>query len=86
MKKVTIRIPKKNRETLNIHTDFIRLDSALKLASLVESGGMAKEIIQDGDVKVNHVKCLQRGKKLRGGDLFEFNGRIFEVKDERKEP
>ena len=86
MKKVTIRIPKKQHEIVNIHTDFIRLDSALKLASLVESGGMAKEIIQDGAVKVNHVKCLQRGKKLRNGDLFEFDGRIFEVKDERKEP
>lgn len=85
MKKVTIRIPKKKHEIINIHTDFIRLDSALKLASLVESGGMAKEIIQDGLVRVNHVKCLQRGKKLRVGDLFEFDGRLFEVGNECKE-
>ena len=85
MKKVTIRIPKRPHEPLLIHTEFIRLDSALKLAGLVESGGTAKEIIRDGAVKVNHVRCLQRGKKLRSGDLFEFDGRLFEVRNECKE-
>ena len=84
--KVTLKIPKRPREPLMIHTDFIRLDSALKLASLVESGGMAKEIILDGAVKVNFVVCTQRGKKLREGDTFEFDGRLFEVKHERQEP
>ena len=84
--KVTLKIPKRQHEPLPIHTEYIRLDSALKLAALVESGGMAKELILDGAVRVNHVKCLQRGKKLREGDVFEFDGRIFEVTNERKEP
>ena len=84
--KVTLKIPKREKEPLYIHTEFIRLDSALKLADLVGSGGLAKELIQDEAVKVNHAVCTQRGKKLRPGDLFEFEGRLFEVKDESREP
>lgn len=51
-----------------IETEFIRLDSLLKLASLVETGGQAKWMIQNGDVLVNQEVCTQRGKKIRPGD------------------
>ena len=58
-----------------IKEDFIRLDSALKLASLVSTGGHAKIVIQSGEVKVNGEICTQRGKKLRKGDRAEFEGK-----------
>lgn len=64
---------------LSIKEDFIRLDSAMKLANLVNSGGHAKIIIQNGEVKVNGEVCLQRGKKLRKGDKAEFENFGFEI-------
>ncbi len=64
---------------ISIKEDFIRLDSAMKLANLVNSGGHAKMIIQNGEVKVNGEVCLQRGKKLRKGDKAEFENFGFEI-------
>ena len=69
-----------NFEKIKIKEDFIRLDSAMKLANLVVTGGHAKMVIQDGEVKVNGEICTMRGKKLREGDKVEFeeNGFIIE--------
>ena len=44
----------------------------MKLAGLVSTGGQAKILIQDGEVKVNGEICTLRGKKLRPGDTAEF--------------
>ena len=57
-----------------IHTEFIKLEAALKLANAVPSGGMAKNMILDGLVKVNGEVCTMRGKKLYPGDTVEFMG------------
>lgn len=62
---------------LSIKEYFIRLDSAMKLAGLVSTGGHAKNVIQNGEVKVNGEICLERGKKLKSGDKAEFNGNGF---------
>ena len=62
---------------LSIREDFIRLDSAMKLAGLVSTGGHAKTVIQNGEVKVNGEVCLLRGKKLKSGDKAEFDGNGF---------
>lgn len=64
---------------ISIKEDFIRLDSAMKLADMVVTGGHAKMVIQDGDVKVNGEVCTMRGKKLRKGDKVEFEGNGFEI-------
>lgn len=77
--KIKVRIADKKHERLQIVTDFIRLDSALKLANAVSSGGEAKTVVLDSMVKVNGEVCLQRGKKLREGDSFEFSGVVYEV-------
>lgn len=61
-------------ETITITTEYIKLDSLLKLAAITETGGMAKEIILAGEVKVNGEVCLMRGKKLRTGDVVELDG------------
>ena len=62
------------RETVSIETEFIKLDSLLKLANVVGSGGEAKIIIQEGEVKVNGEVCTMRGKKIRPGDIVELGG------------
>lgn len=61
-------------KTIAITTPFIKLDSLLKLADLVQSGGEAKTVIQDGQVTVNGEVCTQRGRKLRPGDRVTFDG------------
>ncbi len=68
-----------NFEKISIKEDFIRLDSAMKLANMVVTGGHAKFVIQDGEVKVNNEVCTMRGKKLRPGDKVTFDGQGFEI-------
>lgn len=53
---------------IKIKDDFIKLDSLLKFSSVVSTGGEAKMIILDGEVKVNGETCLMRGKKIHKGD------------------
>ena len=62
-------------QKIKIKEEFIRLDSALKFANFVSTGGHAKIVIQDGEVKVNGEICTQRGKKLRNGDTVEYGGK-----------
>ena len=54
--------------SVSIDTEYIKLDSLLKLAGAVSTGGEAKLLIQDGRVAVNGETCTRRGKKLRPGD------------------
>ena len=62
---------------ITIKEDFIRLDSAMKLADMVVTGGHAKIVIKNGEVKVNGEVCLMRGKKLHKGDKVEFENDGF---------
>ena len=62
------------KETVAISTEFIKLDALLKYAGLVNSGGEAKTLIQEGDVLVNGEVCTMRGKKLRPGDRATIDG------------
>lgn len=64
---------------IKITTDFIKLDSFLKLASAVSTGGHAKMVITGGEVKVNGQVCIMRGKKLHEGDIVEFEGITYKV-------
>ena len=66
-------------ERITIKEDFIKLDSALKLANLVVTGGHAKIVIQNGEVKVNGEVCTMRGKKLYKGDKVEFENNGFVI-------
>ena len=76
--KVTVK-KKDNAQPLAIHTEFIKLQDALKYANVVYSGGEAKQLILDGQVTVNGEVCTMRGKKLRPGDRFTFMGQSFLV-------
>lgn len=80
--KISAKVAQKQQKQIFIHTDFIRLDAALKLCDAVQTGGHAKLVITDGEVKVNGEVCLSRGKKLRAGDNFEFKHVVYTVKSE----
>ncbi len=60
-----------------IGTEFIKLESAMKLANILPSGGTAKLEIQEGNVTVNGESCTMRGKKLYPGDRFCFEGQEY---------
>lgn len=59
--------------------EFIKLGQALKAAGLVSSGVEAKIVIINGEVKVNGEVELQRGKKLRDGDVVSYNGEEIKI-------
>ena len=65
---------KETAERMSIQTEFIKLESAMKLANIIPTGGTAKLEIQDGNVLVNGEVCTMRGKKLYPGDKFTFDG------------
>ena len=77
--KVRVRRVSADRISVPISTEFIKLESFLKLANAVGSGGMAKNFIQNGEVTVNGEVCTMRGKKLRPGDVVAFAGRELTV-------
>lgn len=66
--KIVAKAAKRRTETAKINTEFIRLDGFLKFKGIAETGGQAKQLIQDGKIKVNGEICTARGKKIRGGD------------------
>lgn len=80
--KVTVTKKTANAKPLSIHTEFIKLQDALKYANLVYSGGEAKQLILDGMVKVNGQVCLMRGKKLYNGDIFAFQGHTIVIEND----
>lgn len=61
-------------EKIVLREEYIKLGQALKAVNLVESGVEAKIVIFNGEVKVNGETEYQRGKKLRAGDIIEYNG------------
>ena len=78
-KKIVVRARVQSEEKLYITTPFIKLDSALKLSGLAETGGVAKMFIEDGSVKVNDEICTQRGKKLYPGDKLFFRNSLLVI-------
>lgn len=66
-------------EIIRLREDYIKLGQALKAAGLVDSGVMAKLVIQDGKVRVNgEIEC-QRGKKLYDGDVVSFENETIKI-------
>lgn len=66
-------------EIIKLKDDYIKLGQALKAANLVDSGVMAKLVIQDGLIKVNGEVSLQRGKKLYSGDVVSFEHETIQI-------
>lgn len=68
-----------NMNKILINPDVIKLDAFLKWSGIASLGSEAKLYIQDGLVKVNGEICLQRGKKLKRGDIISFNQEEYEI-------
>lgn len=76
----SVSVSEKNEpKDIAIRDEYIKLDSFLKYAGAVLSGGEAKELIQGGKVSVNGEICTMRGKKMRPGDEAEIGGKIYRV-------
>ena len=77
-----VKVTKKSNQDMIpvvISTEFIKLEAALKYANALESGGMAKTCIQNGEVAVNGEVCTMRGKKLYAGDTVSFTGNTYVI-------
>lgn len=59
--------------------EFIKLGQVLKATGLVDSGVVAKEVIQNGEVKVNGEVDTRRGRKLYDGNLVEFENQMVKI-------
>ena len=76
--KVTVK-KKAAAVEVEITTEFIKLQDAMKFANIVYSGGEAKQLILEEQGKVNGEVCTMRGKKLRDGDTFTFDGVTYKI-------
>lgn len=70
---------KENIKKVKIETEYIKLDSFLKLAGAASTGGYAKMVITGGEVKVNGIPCFMRGKKLHENDTATFEDETYMV-------
>ncbi|MCU1572972.1 MAG: RNA-binding protein [Micrococcaceae bacterium] len=68
-----------NIQNVPIRDDMIRLGQLLKLASLVEDGVEAADLIRNGLVKVNGEIEERRGRQLRAGDTVTVNGETVRI-------
>lgn len=76
-----VRVKRKiDANDVEIHTEYIKLQDFLKFTDVVPSGGIAKLVIQEGNVTVNGETELQRGKKLHNGDVVGYEGNFWKVK------
>ncbi len=66
-------------DIVEFSSEFIKLGQALKLANLVDNGGLAKAVINDGLVSVDGEVDTRRGRKLFGGEIIEFEGQQVKV-------
>lgn len=69
----------KKIKKISIDTEFIKLDNLIKLSGNADTGGQAKFMVQNGQVKLNGEICEMRNKKIRNGDIVEVENCIIEV-------
>ena len=62
---------KHNGLKYKISTEYITLGQFLKLADMIQSGGMAKWFLSEYEVYINGELDVRRGRKLRSGDKIE---------------
>lgn len=66
---------------IHIEEEYIKLDSLMKFSGLCATGGEAKYLIQNGQVLLNGEVCLQRGKKVRPGDIVTYGEKSVEIEE-----
>jgi ribosome-associated protein len=68
---------------VGINSEYIKLDQFLKWSGIADTGAEAKGLIQSGKIKVDGEVELKRGRKIRVGNVVEFEGQAFEVVQEK---
>jgi S4 domain protein YaaA len=61
-------------EKIKLNTEFITLGQFLKLADVIQTGGMAKWFLSENDIFINGEQDQRRGRKLRAGDSITIPG------------
>lgn len=64
---------------VTIRDDTIRLGQLLKLAGLAESGAHARELVQEGAVRVNGEVDTRRGRQLHRGEVVSVDDETVRV-------
>jgi ribosome-associated protein len=70
-RRTTRRIP--------IRGDMIRLGQLLKLADIADSGGEARDLLENEDVRVNGERETRRGRQLHPGDVIAVTDTVLEI-------
>ncbi len=82
--KIKVKSAPHRQEIVKINTEYIQLQSFLKFKGISETGGQAKEFIQDGIIRVNGEVCTARGKKLRSGDIVTAFATDYKILNENQ--
>lgn len=69
----------KEIEEITITTEYITLGQFLKFAGVVDRGSDAKSFLLEADIRVDGEKENRRGRKLRGGETVDVNGRLYKI-------
>ena len=67
------------RRTIGIRGDMIRLGQLLKLADVVDSGGEARDLLEEEEVLVNGEREMRRGRQLHAGDMISLTDVVLEI-------
>lgn len=68
---------------IKISTNYIKLGQFLKIIGKIESGGKAKEYLENNDCFLNNIKEIKRGKKLFNGDIIKINNKTYKIIEEQ---
>jgi ribosome-associated protein len=66
-------------ETFELTGEYITLCNLLKVCGVADTGGFAKLMIIDGQVKVNGIVELKKGCKIRAGQVVSGAGFMIKV-------
>lgn len=73
-------------EVFEISGEYIELNKLLKASGLCDTGGMAKMVIADGQVRVDGVVESRIRRKIRNGQTVTFNQRSVCVAARSEDP
>ena len=66
-------------QEFSLTEEYIHLIKLLKLLGLVESGGEAKIVVEEGLVECNQEVEYRKRKKLKSGDVVVFKNNTIKI-------
>ena len=71
-------------KTCIIAGEYIKLNQFLKKEGIASTGGEAKLIILDGNVKVNDIQAHEIRKKLKPGDIIKVYNEVYTIEGDNR--